>query len=175
MNSVLDLLEDYGPPDFGEGLEAPPREYSPDLDCLDQLQRPPTPVQEPVLPPQAPPPQGAPDNVPETRTSRIEDINISLKFISALQNASMESCELDPELLYRIRNPVTDILTVEEPDDRLSIDIFLAIGNASEATYTGVRAAILRRNPESKILTYYKVKRLVADLTGVVALEEDMC
>lgn len=89
----------------------------------------------------------------------------------------MDSSEerLDPDLLHQIRNPATEILTVEDPDDRLSIDIFLAIGNASEGSYTSVRAAMLRRNPEYKILSYYKVKRLVSDLTGVVALEHDMC
>lgn len=106
---------------------------------------------------------------------KIEDIKISLKFIAALQDATLENAGLDPDLLHQIRNPATNILTVENPDDRLSIDVFLAIGNASEASYTAVRDAILRRNPEYNVLTYYKVKRLVSDLTGVIALEHDMC
>ncbi|KAJ7933156.1 hypothetical protein B0H13DRAFT_1470139, partial [Mycena leptocephala] len=109
--------------------------------------------------------------------SVINDINISRKFIAALQNASLDSAteRLDPELLHQIRNPATHILTIDDPDDRLSIDMFLTIGNASEASYTSVRAVILRKLPEHKILSYYKVKRLVSDLTGVVALERDMC
>ncbi|KAJ6522077.1 hypothetical protein DFH09DRAFT_1330720 [Mycena vulgaris] len=147
------------------GFEADPGS----LDDQMQADRPPTPPRAPT-PPQTPP-------VSETRTSLIEDINISLRFITALQAATLDSSEerLDPELLDQIRNPATEILTVKDPDDRLSIDIFLAIGNASEASYTSVRAAILRRNPEYKILSYYKVKRLVSDLTGVVSLEQDMC
>ncbi|KAJ7159572.1 hypothetical protein C8R46DRAFT_1286885, partial [Mycena filopes] len=109
--------------------------------------------------------------------SVIADINISLKFIAALQNASLDNPDqrLDPEMLHQIRNPATHTLSVDDPDDRLSIDIYLAIGNASEASYTSVRSAIQRRNPEYKVLSYYKVKRLVAELTGVVALELDMC
>ncbi|KAJ6624306.1 hypothetical protein B0H10DRAFT_1872472, partial [Mycena sp. CBHHK59/15] len=142
-------------------------EFEPDPGSLDDQARadlPPTPPIRPPTPPSF-----------DTRTSAIEDINISLKFIAALQNASLENAGLDAALLHQIRNPATSILSVEDPDDRLSINIFLAIGNASEASYTAVRAAILRRNPDyEKMLTYYKVKRLVADLTGVIALEQDM-
>ncbi|KAJ7664814.1 hypothetical protein B0H17DRAFT_1143574 [Mycena rosella] len=170
----------YLPPDMDgpelDGTEempvVRPTQGTADPGCLDELEqadRQPTHTGATIAP------QTLPGS--ETRTSQIPDINISLKFIAALQSAALNSSDepLDPDLLYQIRNPATKILNVEDPDDQLSIDIFLAIGNGSEASYTSVRAAILRRNPEYKVLTYYKVKRLVSDLTGVVALERDMC
>ncbi|KAJ7686204.1 hypothetical protein B0H17DRAFT_1160683 [Mycena rosella] len=134
-------------------------------------------IKPPIEPFYLPPDMDGPELDGTEEMPVIPDINISLKFIAALQSAALNSSDepLDPDLLHQIRNPATKILNVEDPDDRLSIDIFLAIGNGSEASYTSVRAAILRRNPEYKVLTYYKVKRLVSDLTGVVALERDMC
>jgi hypothetical protein len=65
--------------------------------------------------------------------------------------------------------------TLDNPDHRLSIDIYLSVTNASEATYNSVKDAILRRYPDSEILSYYKVKQLVGQLTGVVPIIHDMC
>jgi hypothetical protein len=64
---------------------------------------------------------------------------------------------------------------LDDPDDRYSIDVFLAITSASEATYNNIRLATLRRNLDSRMLTYHKVKQLVADLSGVVPIIMDMC
>lgn len=139
-----------------------------DPGCLDDLHRDAQAEQERNQP--HAPIQATPD-APDSPTSVIDDISIALKFISALKAATLDSTSepLDPELLHQIRNPATEKLTVDDPDDRLSIDTFLAIGNASEASYSAVRTAILRRHPESNLLSYFKVKRLVADLTGVTA------
>ena len=54
-----------------------------------------------------------------------------------------------------------EILTLDDPDERLSIDIFLSVTNASEATYNSVIAGIIRRYPDSRVLTYHRVKRLI--------------
>lgn len=157
------------PPQRPTTPEAPSDADPGSLDDQARENRPPAPpIQEPA-PPETPP------NV-EPRTSRIADVNISLKFIAALQNATLDNAGLDPDLLHRIRNPPSSILSVDDPDERLSIDVFLAIGNASEASYAAIRTAILRRNPENeKMLSYYRVQRLVSELTGVVPIEQDMC
>lgn len=47
--------------------------------------------------------------------------------------------------------------------------------NASEETYNACRNAILCRYPDSGVLSYYAVKKLVAEITGVVAVYDDMC
>ena len=47
--------------------------------------------------------------------------------------------------------------------------------NASEATYNSVIAGIIRRYPDSRVLTYHRVKRLITHLTGIVPIIRDMC
>ena len=49
------------------------------------------------------------------------------------------------------------------------------LGNPSEATYEVNRKAFLRRLPEANIPSYYKIRRLVADLTGVESVMHHMC
>ncbi len=51
----------------------------------------------------------------------------------------------------------------------------MACSNASEATYTAVRNSVLRRFDNADILSYHRVKALVADLTGVTSIVDDMC
>jgi hypothetical protein len=128
-----------------------------------------------------PPSPRLPPVVPENVTAEagtfvpvIEDISISLKFIEHVKNASLEDY-LDKEAIYRLRNPPEHELTLDDPDDRYSIDVFLAVTTASEATYDAIRLATLRRYPDSGMLTYHRVKQLVAELSGVVPILTDMC
>lgn len=130
--------------------------------------------------PHAQPPDDDGDDdldAPQGFEPQMEDIKIALKFIEKLEQAHLENKDepLDDDLIHRIRHPPEKPLTIDDPDHRLSLDIFLGITNASEESYNLIRAAILRRHPESDILSYYKVKRLVAELSGVVPLMHDMC
>jgi hypothetical protein len=58
---------------------------------------------------------------------------------------------------------------------RLSIDLLMACDNASERTYKAVRESILRRCPNLNILTYGRIKNLVATISGIVSIDDDMC
>uniref|UniRef100_D8PU20 Uncharacterized protein n=2 Tax=Schizophyllum commune (strain H4-8 / FGSC 9210) TaxID=578458 RepID=D8PU20_SCHCM len=107
----------------------------------------------------------------------IDDIKIAKKYIDALKDARLDS-DLEPlsdELLEQIRNPDQEILSLDNPDNRLSIDIYLAVGNASVDSYNTIRDAILRRYPSSGVLSYYKVQKLVTQLSGVTPVWHDMC
>lgn len=53
--------------------------------------------------------------------------------------------------------------------------MYLSIMHASEATYNSICLAILHCFPESKLLSYYKVRNLIADITGVVSVSHHMC
>ncbi|KAJ7289478.1 hypothetical protein C8J57DRAFT_1493916 [Mycena rebaudengoi] len=108
--------------------------------------------------------------------SKIEDIHITNLFIETLKNASLddEKENLDPDLVSRLRNPPKEPPTLTS-DERLSIDLYLSISNASVETYDSVRTAILRRHPDDEILSYYRVKNLVSDLSGVTSIVRDMC
>ncbi|KAE9387947.1 hypothetical protein BT96DRAFT_927333 [Gymnopus androsaceus JB14] len=95
------------------------------------------------------------DELPDDFVASIEDIRITNKFIDALKTASLVSDvePLDADFVENLRHPVEEEVTITNPDHRLSLDIFLAITTAAEQTYNSVRAAILRRHPESEILT----------------------
>ncbi|KDQ54419.1 hypothetical protein JAAARDRAFT_182367 [Jaapia argillacea MUCL 33604] len=64
---------------------------------------------------------------------------------------------------------------MDDPDLRFSIDLYLAISNASQAAYNNVQRAYLRRNPDHQILSYDQIKRKIVELTGVVSMKHDMC
>jgi len=85
-----------------------------------------------------------------------------------LKNTSLDNEEesLATEVLDQIRGPFQEPLTLDNPDEKLSPDLFLAVTNASEETYNSVCDGIL---------TYYKVKRLVVQLTGIIPIIHDMC
>jgi hypothetical protein len=108
--------------------------------------------------------------------SSLEDFQLANEFIHLLRHASLDDEEerLDPETLHRLRNPLCEPPTLDA-DQRLSIDIFLAVTNASEQTYNSVREALLRRYPDSGILSHHAVKKLVRDVTGVVHVTRDIC
>ena len=109
-------------------------------------------------------------------TIRLDDIRLAAEFVRMLQDTSLDdpSLGMSCEALERLRNPPR-----EQPshsinkDTRLAIDMYL--GNPSEATYEVNRKAFLRRLPEADIPSYYKTRRLVADLTGVESVMHHMC
>lgn len=107
----------------------------------------------------------------------MEDFRVALEYIKFLKNASLDS-EIEPtseDLRDQIRNPPQHVLTLDNPNHRLPLDIFLVIGNASEKSYDSICTGIHMCYPESELLTYYKVKRLVAELSSVSPIEHDMC
>jgi hypothetical protein len=112
---------------------------------------------------------------PEYVDSHIDSIRLAQSYIQAIKSASLDNDKLKPEDIHRLRNPDTEQVDVDDPDIRLSIDIYMACSNASESTYKSVRESILRRFPNTEILSYHRVKALVSELTGVISVEDDMC
>lgn len=107
--------------------------------------------------------------------SRIETIKTTQAFITEMQSATLDNGNLDESLLNQLRHPLKQPTNISDPDERLSLDLFLAMTNASEETYNACRNAILHRYPDSHVLSHYSVKKLVAEITGVVAVYDDMC
>ncbi|KAJ3925070.1 MAG: hypothetical protein NXY57DRAFT_1051750 [Lentinula lateritia] len=99
--------------------------------------------------------------LPSDFVPSIDDIRIANKFIDNLRDASLQN------IIEQLRCPLAKEVKLTNPDHRLSVDIFLSITTAAEKTYNSIRSAILRRYPESEVLTYYKVKSLVRQLSGV--------
>ncbi|KAJ3861227.1 hypothetical protein EV359DRAFT_47618 [Lentinula novae-zelandiae] len=115
--------------------------------------------------------------LPSDFVPSIDDIRIANKFIDNLRDASLQS-ELEPldeDIIEQLRCPLAKEVELTNPDHQLSVDIFLSITTAAEKTYNSIRTAILRRYPESEVLTYHKVKGLVHQLSGVTPVYCDMC
>ena len=115
------------------------------------------------------------DNIPAL--SRLENVRTTQSFIQLIKDATYENGNLDDEMCYRLRNPLerTADDDVADPNVRYSLDLFLAITNSAQETYTTVREATLRRHPDDPILSYHEVTKLVEDVTGVVGVSDDMC
>lgn len=62
-----------------------------------------------------------------------------------------------------------------DPDERFSIELFLSMTTASEETYRRVKETVERRHPNDKILSFYQVKRLLAEFSGVQPILRDAC
>lgn len=89
----------------------------------------------------------------------LDDLKISQHFIELLQQAALDSAvePLPDEIIQQIRNPPLHALTVDDPDQRYSLDLFFALTDASVDAYNDSRAAYLRRHPGSNILSFYEV------------------
>jgi hypothetical protein len=114
------------------------------------------------------------DNLADVE-SRIENVRLAQQFIQEISCATLDGGKLDEDVVSRIRNPIQEPVDISDPDERLSLDLFIATRNASEATYHDVRTAIKRRSPGIEVLSHHLVKKLVAEISGVVSVRDDMC
>jgi hypothetical protein len=84
---------------------------------------------------------------------------------------------LDNDVIHRLHNPQAgnEPISISDPDIHLSLGLFLAVTNASKETYRSCHDEILLRYPDSGVLSYHAVRRLVAETTGIIAVYDDMC
>jgi len=115
------------------------------------------------------------DNVNPAIQSHIEHVQITQDFIQDISLATLNNGKLEDEIIEQLQNPDNAPFDMEDPDIRLSIDLYMACGKASQWTYQAVCDSIVRRLPEVAILSYYRVKKLVAHITGVTSIRDDMC
>ncbi|KAJ3753885.1 hypothetical protein EV360DRAFT_31116, partial [Lentinula raphanica] len=71
--------------------------------------------------------------------SAIEDIRITDEFIQLICEAMLDNGGLDEHTIERLQNPHEHLPHELNPDTRLSIDMYLSINHASEATYNDIR------------------------------------
>jgi len=112
---------------------------------------------------------------PPATLSHIENIQSTLEFTKKICAATLDNDGLDANILDHLCNPSEKQTDISDPNICLLLNLFSAVTNASGETYNSCRAAILRRYPDSNVLSYYSVKKLVSDITGVVAVYDDMC
>ena len=105
----------------------------------------------------------------------LEHLKVAMDFVLALHDASLDDGHLTEDVRHRLLEPLTHALDIGDPDIRLSLDLFLAVSNASRQTYTDSRTAILRRYPDSGVLSYDQIKQRISEWSGVSATKDDMC
>ena len=90
---------------------------------------------------------------------------------------TLKNGHLDNDVIHRLHNPQAgnEPISISDPDIHLSLGLFLAVTNASEKTYCSCHDEILLHYLDSGVLSYHAVRRLVAEITGVVAVYDDMC
>ncbi|KZT02198.1 uncharacterized protein LAESUDRAFT_662392 [Laetiporus sulphureus 93-53] len=86
---------------------------------------------------------------------RIEELRIAADFKRLLADASWENSDLDKDTIHCLQHPLEEPLSIDEDPDLLySIELYLAVGSASQRVYESVCQAGLRRFPNVKILAY---------------------
>lgn len=100
---------------------------------------------------------------------------IGLDFISTVKGATLENTGLPPDIVHRLRNPNLDPFTLDNPDQRLSLELFLATQNALQNVYANVRSAVQHRYPDASAHSLAQVKACLPVYTGVTSIANNMC
>ena len=127
------------------------------------------------LPPIADLGERGPEMTQPPAASHIAQFQTALDFIEELKGATLENSGLDNASIKRLCNLPQGSPDVDDPDFHLSLDVYLAVSNASQQMYTAVRNAILHRDPSCGMLSYAQITRHVAELSCVILIVHDMC
>ncbi|KAG1859452.1 hypothetical protein C8R48DRAFT_673988 [Suillus tomentosus] len=147
MDQSSGEFDSHVPPDDFPMLNGPPIP----LNGLPvPLNEPPIPPNEPPIPPNKPPippnkppvPPNKPPIPPNALAgiAKLPKIKETMEYILALKNASLEDpiAKLGDDALERLRNPPKGPITIDSPEIRHSISMYLALEHASQAAYNQI-------------------------------------
>jgi len=81
---------------------------------------------------------------------------------------------MSSDAVEHLQNPLCkDPSLSVDADTRMALKLFL--NDPSERAYKKSCATILRRHPDDILPSCYKIRRLIADLTGIESVIHDMC
>jgi hypothetical protein len=88
-----------------------------------------------------------PDDLKDTcivdpKSVTLEDIKTMLQFINSICNATLDNGGLDLKMIEWLWNPLQHPPNVSDPDLLLTLQIFIAMTNAAQDTYTDILHAI---------------------------------
>ena len=112
---------------------------------------------------------------PLATVSCIESIKITQEFIKEICTTTLDNGNLEDDILGCLRNPPKEPIDISDLDIWLSLDLFLDVTNLSEDTYKSLCKTMQRCCPDANPLSFHLVKKLVAKITGVMAVYDDMC
>ena len=109
-------------------------------------------------------------------TIYLDDLIMAAEFIKGLQGATLDdpSLGMSDKALQHLQNPPYEQSPrVIDKVPWLVIDLY--VGTPLEATYVTVHKAILCFLLDLELPSYYKIKCLVADLTGIESVMHHIC
>lgn len=110
------------------------------------------------------------DTVPVT-----DELRYGLEFVRALEKADLANGDLSEAQLVCLQSPIKKVLEINEPNILLSLKLFLSASKASEHVYRNICEDLNETNLGLDILSLDQVKKVIADLTGVLPIDHDMC
>lgn len=164
-------IETHAPdPTDTEDLLGGPNRYDSSHADDDEDTRPPSPGSADHIPP------GDVEDLWMQETIHLRDLKSTADFIRGLRDITLDDplLGMSEEAIRRLRDPPRDDPSLSVAGDtRLAVKLF--VDCPSKETYETIRADILDHHPEDDLSSYYKVKRLVSDLTGIESIVHDMC
>jgi hypothetical protein len=128
-------------------------------------------------PEQNPAPIAPPQYKVHVTDSLIDEIWVPSMFIQVLED--VDWWDIDSTIAHQLQHPAEEVPSLEDPDHRFCLEIYLSTQNASQATYIKVVKSYQRwmekLGHKPYILSFYWVEKLVKDLTGVEEIYTDMC
>jgi len=107
----------------------------------------------------------------------LEQMKTNLQFVRMVEEATLES-QFGPAELRAFQNPqeLQDSPS-DDPDLELSISFYISSLDhaSSERAYAKSRRNILKRYPDSNMLSFDRVKRRVSNLSGLTTWKHHMC
>ena len=109
--------------------------------------------------------------------AQLDEMKSTLKFIEALRSASLNDAyaNLDGNVLGKLQNPPEEPVNIGDDDILTGLDLFLGTINFPQDAYINSREVMMRRHPEEKIPSFDQIRRIVAEITGVVPIVHHMC
>ncbi|RXW16028.1 hypothetical protein EST38_g9823 [Candolleomyces aberdarensis] len=123
------------------------------------------------------PAEPEPELLADQTPSRIEHLRRTQEFIRAIQTATLFNSKLDQRVVDQLMSTPNGELEADlaDPDIAFSLDLYMGLETASEASYNKARDAVLRRWPGTNVLSVYSLEKLLLQITGIIAIRDDMC
>ncbi|KAJ2923243.1 hypothetical protein H1R20_g13850, partial [Candolleomyces eurysporus] len=113
------------------------------------------------------------EDEPPLVPARLENIRIAQEYVEDIRCATLENGRLDSASIEKLRNPTPP----EQLADLglLHLELYLALSDAPERIYNGVKEVLDRRLPHLEIPSLFVMRGKVDRLTGISSILDDMC
>ena len=141
------------------------------LAAMEYSQSPPINDQQEASPNLGNPELGIYEDIGVLMEPKIHELKIAQQFIESLKNATLDNSKLNDRVCEWLCNPPTSTVDdMLDPILRPSIDIYLAVGNASQETDNSIYNTLMCYNPTKPILSYDIVKQHITEISRVTPI-----